>query len=368
MKCAKKTILISAGGTGGHIFPAFQIAECLKQLDSSVYIEFVHGDSDLEKSIYSKCVFSHHVISIGRLRSNVSWTERIQTCVLLPWALFYATVMILKIKPQIIFGTGGAVSGPVLLAGVLLRKKTIIWEPNVVPGLTNRLLARLVDWAIVVFEQTKMHLKTKNTIRLGFPVRSNIIKVFLKNSVSCGSASCGLTAPLRVLILGGSQGSSIINRVVSQAIIKSSAQPISFVHQTGEKEFYKFKKLYKGLKQVRVFSFLKSIDEFYEWADLVVSRSGMGVIAELSASGRAGVLIPLFQSADHHQWRNAQFLQSQGGGILIEQKNWNVQKFSLILAELSNRPQKLDNYVKGIRSMNIHSDGKPIASRILSLF
>ena len=242
----KKKILIVAGGTGGHILPALSIADGLKRVDDNCEIEFIHGASDLEKNIYSQTSFKCHFLSVGRLRKNVG-KERWKTFFSLPFVLLKALILVIKIKPSLVLGTGGAVSGPILLAGFLLRKKTVIFEPNVVPGLTNRWLSRFVDMVIVVFDSTKAFFKTKKQIQFPFPVRSEISRITLKDQLDSSNKS------LRVLVLGGSQGSFVINQVVSKVITSDTG--LSFVHQTGKKEFEYLKNLYSDFENVRVFFF-----------------------------------------------------------------------------------------------------------------
>ncbi len=409
-----KKILISAGGTGGHILPALSLAESLLAQDNKLQIEFVSGSSSLEKSMYSlvdqsasqvvskkskkdksspcenrdraRNRYKIHYLPVGRLRKNVGRKERWKTIIFLPFLLLKALGLILRVKPTLLVGTGGAVSGPLLLAGFLLCKKTVIFEPNALPGLTNRWLSRFVNEVIVVFPSTKKYLyqaglssqalKSKELKRLfskvmqklyplgmkkqtqfPFPVRSQICKVSPKPKPD---------SPLRILVLGGSQGSSLINKVVSEFItsmekteihiakqVCSHNKSFAFVHQTGEKEFEYFKKLYTECKQVRVFPFLQEIHKFYEWSDIVIGRAGAGAIAELSVVGRAGILVPLSSSADQHQLRNAQNLKQKSAIILIEEKNFNKHKLGEILNKLLNQPEKIKHISTCIHQLKL---------------
>ena len=201
--------------------------------DNTCQVEFVHGHSDLEKNIYSQFSFTCHNLSVGRLRKNVGKKEKWKTVFSLPIVLLKSLKLVIKVKPSLVLGTGGAVSGPVLLAAFLLGKRTVIFEPNVVPGLANRWLSRFVREVIVVFESTKVFFRKRKCIQFPFPVRSQISKIAMKDSPD---------NPLQVLVLGGSQGSSVINKVVSEVIISNKGLFFSFVHQTGKKEFEFFKK------------------------------------------------------------------------------------------------------------------------------
>ena len=357
-KGKNKKILMVAGGTGGHILPALAIADSLKSIDHSCRIEFVRGSSTLENNIYSQSSFVSHCLSVGRLRKNVRGIERWKTLISLPFILLKALNLLVKIKPTLVVGTGGAISGPLLLAAFLLRKKTVIFEFNVIPGLTNRWLSYIVNEVIFVFSATKEYFqsKTKKQTQFPFPVRSKISRIPMKNQPD---------NPLRILVLGGSQGSSVINKVVSEFIISEETSGVSFVHQTGAREFESLKKIYSECENVRVFSFLHNIHEVYEWADVVIGRAGIGTIAEISAVGRMGILVPLASSADQHQLKNAQDLECQSAAICIEEKNFNKEKLKDILRDLENHPQKISQLSSSIHNLKLGATADSMADYLL---
>ncbi len=355
-------ILISAGGTGGHILPALSLAESLQSANADLQIEFVSGSSSLEKNIYSQVGFKVHFLSIGRLRKTVHWKERCITFFSLPFVLLKALWLLMKTKPSLVLGTGGAVSGPILVAGFLLCRKTVIFEPNAVPGLTNRWLSRFVNEVIVVFSATKKYLKARKQTKFPFPVRSQICSVSLKKD---------LENPLRILVLGGSQGSSLINKVVSEFIVSSKSvktngadtndQAYSFVHQTGKKEFEHLKKIYSAFDGVEVHPFLWKIHNFYKWSDVVIGRAGAGSIAELSVIGRLGILVPLANSADQHQLKNAQDLEKKSAVILIEEKKFNKHSLTEVLRALMNHPQRIKQMSDSIHKLKLGASADNIA-------
>lgn len=356
---AQKKILMAAGGTGGHIFPALRIAESIQAVDPSVQVEFVHGESALEKDIYSTYSFTCHIFSIGRLRSNISLRERIVTLLSLPVALWKAIRLILKVRPMLVCGAGGAVSGVLVIAAKLLKKKTVIWEPNTIPGLTNKWLSYVVDEAIIVCHGAKSYMRAKKITQLGLPVRAEI------NAVSVRIKP--FTSPLKVLIIGGSQGSTLLNQVVSEMITSYSQAAMSFVHQTGQKDFSILKDRYHGLQSVQVFPFLKEVHQFYDWADVVIGRAGMGMIAELSSARKAAVLIPLASSAGGHQWQNARFLERHSAALLIPQPELTVTKLFNTLESFIHAPQKMYDLACNIHAMQLASSGREVAKCLLSL-
>lgn len=348
----KKKILIVAGGTGGHIVPALCIANSLKAMDAKLPIEFVHGFSPLEKKIYSKSSFLCHRLTVSRLQKNVPIQERLKTICSLPFILIKALILIIKIKPSLVFGTGGAVSGPMLLAAFLLRKKVVIFEPNIIPGLANYWISYFADVVIVVFNKTKTLFntntvfKTKKIIQFPLPVHTKIYNIPIKNKPD---------TPLRVLILGGSQGSSVINKVVSEFIVCNINSGFSFVHQAGEQDFNSLKKMYLNIKSVRVFSFLHTLYTFYEWADIIISRAGTGSIAEISASKRAGIFIPFRYSSNQHQLKNAQDLETKSAAIVIPEKDFNKHKLQKVLIDLKQNPYKVNKLSANIHKLNLGS-------------
>ena len=359
----QKKILIAAGHSGGHILPALAAADSLAELDSRLTIEFVHGSSDLEKEIYSVSLFPRHVFSVGRLRKTAVFKERLKTFFSLPWVLIKALYLVFKIKPDLVFGFGSAVSGPIVLAGKLLNKKTVIWEPNAVPGFVSRVLAPFVDQIFIVFEDTRacftkiLKKKEKKILRFPYPLRQSILNIQKKQSLS---------PPLRVLILGGSQGSFFLNKEVSQAVKFCEDDPVSFVHQTGEKQFDFFKQAYLKFKNVQVFSFLQGVHNFYEWADLVVGRAGAGALAELSHCGRPGIIVPLESSADGHQKANAQALAKKQAVIFIEQKDFTAQVLRELLKGLIVNERQRRELSDNVHKLKLGGQARDIAVHLLS--
>ena len=358
MSSRKKKILIAAGGTGGHIFPALRVAECMQTMSSNIHVEFVHGGCGLERHIYSKYSFVCHVFSIGRLRKGVPLMERMRTIFYLPLALIRSIRLVSHLQADVVFGTGGAVSGVILAAAILLRKKTVIWEPNVIPGLANRFLSRIVSAAIIVCRDTKSYIRAKKIMRFSFPVRKEI-------RAQQPKPQSAFTA-LKVLVLGGSQGSSTINQAASELIFSDARRKMSFVHQTGKKEFSILRYRYQKREDVRVFSFLKDVHEFYHWADIVIARAGMGTIAELSYAKKAAILVPLASSAGGHQWQNAKFLEKHSAAVVIPQKELNITRLLHTLEEFQDS-KKLNQLASNIHSMGLGSSGEELASYLISL-
>lgn len=330
-------VLIAGGGTGGHLYPALAIAKEIKIKYPTAEIHFVGTRLGLESQIVPREGFPLHYVSVGRL-NQVTLKEKIKTILKLPLAFFQALLLILKFQPQVILGVGGYASGPALFVGSLLGYRTIIWEPNAFPGLANRILSKWVDIACVVFESAAQHLKAKKIIRVAMPVRQEIEN--MKERVP-------RSANFRILVFGGSQGSRAVNDAVIDLLRQGGAwlKTTDFVHQTGSNEFNRVSNEYAKLgvsqQQVATYEFLHDMPERYRWADLVIARSGTGTLSELSAAGKAAILIPLPTAADDHQRKNAEVMVQAGAAKMILQNELSTEKLRQMILDLQNNPNEL---------------------------
>lgn len=380
--------IIATGGTGGHIYPALRIAELIQEeIDWNSKIHFVGTRYGMEGNIIkNKTSYPLHFLSIGRLNRNVSFFERLKTLFQLPFSLLQSMVLILKLRPDLILGMGGHASGPFLLMGVLLGKKTFIWEPNIYPGMTNRILASLVQKILISLPETRKYLehgkrKRKNIFQVSYPVRKEMVQVrkemmgsplsknpsfevFSSDFLPSDPREKQMNSRLNFLVLGGSQGAFSINTVIFEAYKKSRSliQGVNLIHQTGEKDFKRMKMLFeeerkkrgleKGVKKngeegIFLFSlkaFLEDIGAYYHWADLVLCRSGIGTLFELSAACKPSILIPYPYSSDDHQLRNAKKWESSKASILILEKDLNPEGLIKILNELKKDKNRMTNF------------------------
>lgn len=340
-KVKSENVLMAASGTGGHIFPALAVAEELIQLDPQLKINFVGTPHGLENTLIPKAGFPLLHLNVGRLNSNVSRTERWTTFLQIPVACLVSLYWMFKFKPKFVVGFGGHASGPLLLAAKFAGVRTVIWEPNSYPGLANRLLSRVVDECYVVFESAKNYLSGRKHLQMGLPIRSNITKSTTKEN-SLPLSVMGAT-PLKVLIIGGSQGARGLNKVIQETLIRFPdwQKNFSWVHQTGPLDFNHVREEYqKHNLNVEVHDFLHDMPERYAWADFVVSRAGTGTISEIAACAKPALFIPLPTAADDHQTKNAEVLVNEGAAFLMDQKKFNVQNFCKHLDEMRLDPAK----------------------------
>lgn len=395
-----KTILMAVGSSGGHIYPALAIAEKLEELagasDVQMDIHFVHSGSDLGAKILSSFKYSIHKIPIGGLAKGRSVFHRLKTLFQLPIAFIYSIILIRKLKPQVVFGTGGAVTGPVLISARLMFCKTAVWEANAVMGLTNYWLSFFVSRVFTVFSDLK-GVPTKKQIVCSYPLRNKAVfqnqlkektlnehSSKLQNQLKTETLNEQPTALqqtehsnadsvefpkdlFKVLILGGSQGSVLLNTAVSQALEEESWRKDIFIyHQTGEKSFSFLQKKYNNLKAVKCFSFSFNIEKFYENCDLIFSRSGAGAIWTAAFYKKPLVLIPLTHSAGGHQLKNALNLFSRKCVEMIEEQSFNKEIFKNKLMDLKKNQEKRRQLSQSLGGMFQGSGAKKIAEWILS--
>ena len=333
----KRKFLFTAGSTGGHIFPALAVAGELKKKGHNVHI--VTSAGGMEKNILQSSSFSFSVLSVGRLRKGVGLSERVKTFFSLPIYILRALFFIFRFQPDAVIGTGGAVCGPVLLAVKLLRRRAVIWELNAAAGLTNKILSRFVDFIFISFEETRKCFPKKKCVFFSLPVRKEIFEEGIKPREPDGY--------FHLLVLGGSQGSRKINQVVLDMCHKEKLETWRIRHQTGEKDFPAVQKIYAGNESVQCQPFFNNMGQCYRWADVVVSRAGAGVLSELSACGKAVVVIPLASAPDQHQLKNALALEKMSAVKLLREKNLNARSlFEAIMRINGKEKRQLEENIK----------------------
>lgn len=356
-------VLIAGGGTGGHVYPALSIAAAIQQKNPNANIQFVGTPRGIESRVIPEQGYKLHLLNVGRLNSNVSLGERIKTVLQLPLSLIQACVLIFKFRPSIVIGVGGYASGPALVAAKMFKIPTCIWEPNAYPGMANRWLSKFVDHAIVVFKESANFLKLKDVHIVPMPVRAEI---------EAAPVRIPKTSDFCVLVFGGSQGARAINNVVSEAICSGhpKLKSVRFVHQTGKADFEKLNDLYKksanATGKVDCLEYLNNMPERYNWADLVVARSGTGTLSELAAMGKASILIPLPSAADDHQTKNAKVLADAGAALLIPQKDFTVQSFISAIEKLEKNSEEIQQMEVEVKKFFKAKSAQLIAEKIIN--
>jgi UDP-N-acetylglucosamine--N-acetylmuramyl-(pentapeptide) pyrophosphoryl-undecaprenol N-acetylglucosamine transferase len=310
------TLLIMAGGTGGHVFPALTVAENLRS--RGVNIVWLGTKSGIEARSVPAAGFDIEWISIRGLRGKGLW-GLLRMPFLLLIAMLQTTGVILRRRPAALLGMGGFVAGPGGIVAWLLRRPLLIHEANAIAGLTNHVLARLASRVMSGFPDT--FPTGVDAVYVGNPVRREIAQ--LPDPTSRLASRHG---ELRLLVVGGSQGAKVFNELVPGVI--NGLQPIPEVwHQTGAGNAESVNAAYQRLGlSVRVDEFIDDMAQAYGWADVVVCRAGAITVAEVSAAGVATIFVPFPYAVGDHQTANAQYLAKQDAAIVILQQDLTAER------------------------------------------
>ncbi len=322
-----KTILLAAGGTGGHVFPAIATAE---ELRSRGYRVFFATDRRGEKYLNGKG-FEYRIVS-----SASPNPKRPASLIKLGTGILQSVALLFKTKPVCVIGFGGYPSFPPLITARIFRIKTILHEQNSVLGKANRTLAKFANIVAVSFPTT---LNAKNAIVVGNPVRSEITDFPLPE----------FEGKINILITGGSQGARIFSFVLPEALAKFAGK-IKVVQQVGEAEIEQVRTKYEtaGI-ECELNSFFDDMPKYLSETHLLICRSGASTIFELALAGRPAIFIPLAIAAEDHQRINAESIASKGGGWVIPERDFTAPALAAILEDLINNPDKIKEAAFNIR-------------------
>lgn len=334
-------VIISGGGTGGHLFPALAIAQSFLQSETKQEeILFAGTKRGIESRVVPEAGF---VLKTIRAEGIVGkgMLKKIRAYLMLFVSLLDAYMVIRNFKPSIVMGVGGYASGPVVFIASILRKPTLIHEQNSVPGITNRILGRFADAIALSYQESQKYFPKNKSMLTGNPVRETI----LHGSRTKGYSFFGLKKNrFTIFVFGGSQGAEKINKSVSEALefLEDKKEKIQFLHLTGYKDFERIKDAYdnKGFHST-VLAFTENMADAYEVADLVISRSGAITLAEITILGKCAILIPYPYAAGNHQEINALELTNKGAAIMIKDKDLNAGELASWIRRFSENPDEL---------------------------
>ena len=356
MTMNKTNIIITGGGTGGHLFPGIAAAQGLQERLPACKIMFIGTRRHLDKSTLARYPFTLRFIKCSGLKGK-GIAARITGLIQILPAVLSSIRLIRSHRPVLILGVGGYVTGPVLLAGKILGIPTCIHEQNSVPGMANKLLARFVDRIFLSIPVDEKIFPPHKTILTGNPVRREILRVSEKQKDE-------KTEKRTILILGGSQGAHSINMLMIKAaglIKKNLDTPFLLLHQSGSKDLEQVRRCYREMGiEAQVEEFFDDMAAAYEQADLVVSRAGATTLAELAVLGLPALLIPYPYAADNHQEMNGLHYQKGGGAILLKQSDLTGKILAGEITSLLNDPKKLHSMRDCMKEL-----GRPEATRLL---
>ncbi len=325
-----KSIVIAGGGTGGHLFPGISIAEYFYKMHPHCRIRFIGSSRGIEKKVLAKTDFSLFFLPVlGLYRVGVF--KKIVALCLLPCAILKSLYYIFIWKPDFVIGVGGYVSGPFLLACLILRKTFFIQEQNAHPGMTNRFLGKYAALSFLVYPDKNGFFK--HAVVTGNPIR-NEIHALWKNNRDINKSRAN--KKFQITVLGGSQGSSFINSLIIESLpfLESIKNKICIVHQSGKLDYPRLQKIYQQSSvECYLNTFFDKMVEIYKNTHLFICRSGAGVF-EMIAAGRIGILIPIPNASGDHQRQNALQLQKNAGCFLLEEKNACPEKLTAMIEKI----------------------------------
>ena len=329
-----RRVVVAGGGTGGHLYPGIAVARELQAQHPNTIVSFAGTARGIEARVVPREGFQLDVIRSAGLKGK-SLGTRLRGAALLPLSALDAWRVVSRRKPDLVIGVGGYSSGPVVATAALRGIPTLLLEQNAVPGLTNRLLAPLVRAAAVTYETTLPFFRGKGFVA-GNPVRAEFLRQPADHRLDRAPG-----AALRVLIFGGSQGARAINVACVEAAPKlaASATPLVVTHQTGERDLEMVREGYRraGL-DARVEPFLYQMDREMNDADLVICRAGATTLAEITASGKPSILIPLPTATDDHQRKNAEVLAHVGAAEVIDQRDLSGNRLAVRVMAMAADP------------------------------
>lgn len=308
---SEATVVIAAGGTGGHVFPALAVATALRE--RNVPVVWVGSETGLESRVIPENGFPLRRIVVSPLRGGGLWRKPLGLLNLLK-AIISSVKIVRQEKAGTVLGMGGYVSGPVCLAAKVTGCRLVVHEQNAVPGFTNRILKYLANPVLEALPDT--FVAQKKVVCTGNPVRQDLLKIAdpdLRYSDRDGA--------LRVLVIGGSQGARALNQKVPKALslVKES---LDVIHQCGSSWYKETLDNYKDVEHsCDVREFIDDMAEVYRWADVIICRSGAMTVAEIAAVGVASILIPYPAAADDHQTANGSFLVKANAAVMIQERD-----------------------------------------------
>jgi UDP-N-acetylglucosamine--N-acetylmuramyl-(pentapeptide) pyrophosphoryl-undecaprenol N-acetylglucosamine transferase len=354
--------ILAGGGTGGHVIPALAIANELKK-NYGAEVLFIGTARGIENRLVPAAGYPLQLVQVGALK-NVSLMTRAKTAFDLPRAVRSAGRMLSEFAPDVVIGVGGYASGPAMLAAVLKHIPTLAFEPNVVPGFANRVVARFVSGAAVHFEETAKYFRHAEVT--GVPVRQAFFEIPALTNKKRGGVPT-------LLVFGGSQGAHAINEAMIRCLpeLQRQAPGVHIIHQTGERDYNDARAAYQSLcESAEVFKFIEDMPAAFARADLVVCRSGASTVAEITAAGKPAIFVPFPRAADDHQRVNAEALAREGAAVVVEESKlegvWLAETIAALLCD-ARRLAEMSEAARGLAHPNAARDIAAMAMRVAGI-
>ncbi|UMB62112.1 undecaprenyldiphospho-muramoylpentapeptide beta-N-acetylglucosaminyltransferase [Lutibacter sp. A80] len=355
-------IILSGGGTGGHIYPAVSIANELKEKYPEANFLFVGAKDRMEMEKVPQSGYKIEGLWISGIQRSLTLKNLAFPFKLIS-SLWNAFKIIRKFKPTIVIGTGGFASGPTLYAASIKGVKTVIQEQNSYPGITNKLLSTKADKICVAYDGLERFFPAQKIIKTGNPVRQDLLDISAKKDEAI--KFFGLKPDKKTLvIIGGSLGARALNNLIEKQIDWLVGNNIQVIWQTGKLYYDEFKK-YDDIDGVQTHAFLNRMDLTYAAADFIISRAGAGSISELCIVGKPVIFIPSPNVAEDHQTKNALSVVTKNAALLLKESELNM--FQNMLLELKNDEELQQKLSKNIKALALPNATKDIVKEIEKL-
>lgn len=350
-----KKFILSGGGTGGHIYPAVAIANALKERFPDCEILFVGAQDKMEMQKVPQAGYKIEGLWIAGLQRRFTFDNALFPVKLMS-SLVKSRKIVKAFKPDVVIGTGGFASGPLLRAAAGMGVPAVLQEQNSYPGITNKWLSKLAKKICVAYDGLERFFPADKIVFTGNPVRQDLMETETKRAE--GVQRFGLDPEKKtLLVLGGSLGSRRINQLIAKELTWLQAQDVQVIWQCGKFYFEEYR--HHGDKDgVQVLSFIDRMDLVYAAADVVISRAGASSVSELCLVGKPVIFIPSPNVAEDHQTKNAEAIVNKGGALLLKEAQLDTQ-FQPVFADLvsnSDKQQKLSENIKKMAKPNATKD------------
>lgn len=348
-------LVVAGGGTGGHLFPGIAVAQAFRLRHPDNQVLFINAGRPLEVDILSRLGWQQQAIAIAGIKGR-GWRQQITAACKIPGAVWSAWRILTRFRADLVLGVGGYSAGPVVAAASLWGIPSVLHEQNRLPGITNRILSRMVDRIYLTFDESREYFNSAKVKVSGNPVRNEIL------TLAARPAAGREGKIFTVLVVGGSQGAQAINQAVTEALSHfKNPRGIRFVHQTGEQDEAKVRQAYlQAGVEGKVQAFFDDMADRYEQADLMICRAGATTVAEITVTGKAAIFIPFPFAADDHQTQNALALADVGAAEMIRQEALNGPDLANMIQGYMENPVLLTEMAAKARAL-----GHPDAARIM---
>jgi UDP-N-acetylglucosamine--N-acetylmuramyl-(pentapeptide) pyrophosphoryl-undecaprenol N-acetylglucosamine transferase len=355
-------LVVAGGGTGGHLFPGIAVAQAFAALNSANRVLFINAGRPLETEVLAHLNWPQQVIAIEGIKGRGKWRQAI-AALKIPGAVASAAGILRRFGPHAVLGVGGYSAGPVVTAAWLMGIPSALQEQNRIPGVTNRMVSRMVDRIYLSFEIGRERFDNAKVVVSGNPVRDEIVRLARQPQ----ERSTG--GEFHLLIVGGSQGAQAINRAMIDALpMLKELSGLHIVHQTGREDEAAVRHAYAEsgiIAEAR--AFFDDMAIRYSQADLLICRAGATTVAEITAVGRAALFVPFPFAADDHQMRNAEALVSAGAGWTIPQAELTGERLAQTVVERMRDRAGLGEVARNARALGRPDAAQTIADDLCAL-